>query len=110
MRGAFVHRDLKPANVMIGSFGEVQVVDWGMGKVLRRETAEQADASKEDAHTKDVPQPVETLRSKDSSSQSLVGSVMGTPAYMPPSRLVAISRPWTRRATYSPWVPSSARS
>ena len=30
-----VHRDLKPANIMIGAFGEVQVVDWGMGKVLK---------------------------------------------------------------------------
>ncbi len=75
-----VHRDLKPANIMIGSFGEVQVVDWGMGKVLQgRDEPQVADELTEQAQVS----VIETVRSQGDSAQSIVGSVMGTPAYMP---------------------------
>ncbi len=73
-----IHRDLKSANVMIGAFGEMQLVDWGFAKVLGLDR--DGDAPPPDLSV------IATLRTGDDGSQSVAGSIMGTPAYMPPEQ------------------------
>jgi eukaryotic-like serine/threonine-protein kinase len=70
-----LHLDLKPANIMIGAFGEVYVMDWGIAKVVG-EAAQQAGTG----------QPVATVEDT-SGLVTGTGGMMGTPIYMPPEQL-----------------------
>lgn len=71
-----IHRDLKPDNIMLGEFGEVMVMDWGIARDLKNE-----DASIED---------LDLIEVEDSELQkeglTLDGAVIGTPGYMSPQQ------------------------
>ncbi len=70
-----IHRDLKPENIMIGKFGEVLVMDWGLAKIL----GQAESASKNDS---DVISASETA----TATKTMAGAVLGTLAYMAPEQ------------------------
>lgn len=78
-----IHRDLKPQNIMIGSFGEVLVLDWGVAKVLRDEEPERPRTLR--ATDKERRQYGTAVASGDP-DDTTHGTILGTPIYMSPEQ------------------------
>ena len=77
-----IHRDLKPSNIMVGAFGEVQVMDWGLAKKLVAKSGSSA-APLRTAHEEQTE--IRTNRESDHEGTT-PGSVLGTAAFASPEQ------------------------
>jgi serine/threonine protein kinase len=85
-----IHRDLRPANIMVGAFGEVQVMHWGLAKVLGEGGVADEEKASRGRKFPEEGTLIRTARSTGSAgtfgTDTEAGSLMGAPAYIPPEQ------------------------